>query len=61
MSITHSIITMTGWRNSGVGCLQSQWAAQLPNEVWVAHSLGFIAKAHLPADPERRATLSNLR
>ena len=47
--------------NSGVGYLQSQWAAQLPDEVWVAHSLGFIATAHLPADPERRATLGNLR
>ena len=36
MSITHSIITVPGWRNSGAGYLQSQWAAQRPDAVWVA-------------------------
>lgn len=103
--MTHSIIIVPGWRDSGPGHWQSLWAERLPGarrvvqddwvtptqNAWVssltrqildapgpvviaAHSLGCIATAHLPpeaaeriqgallvapADPERRAILSD--
>ena len=59
MQITQAIIIVPGWRNSAVGSWQSLCAAQLPDAVWVTHSLGCFATAHLPADPERRAILGD--